>query len=661
MTTYEKTESAEVEKMLSYIDPDISRSIWIAIGAALKDEYGDETGRQLFETWSKTGTKYQERQFSSDWKALAKRTSAKPSTMGTVVHHAKQGGYASSRARREVITEAKTPRASPSPSFSNPIEPSTRSSPPISESERADAFERAVAYLLRSHKGIRATRHEYSDTYYKIRIDCEDGSKTFRPLSFNSSSQTWDFCDPTEMKLPLYGLRDLVELAKEDFVYIVEGEKCVESIRSMGLVAITSANGSESAKRSDWSPLRGRSVVIIPDQDEAGAKYAAEVSTLLRGLDCEVRVLDLRGSSKETPKGFDIADWTEDSEQEECEDLGARLRSLAAEARITIPRRYETIRDALSTVAKDLSRTHGRKTLGTVSKSFKKLDEALDGWRGFGILVAKPGIGKTNLLLQVGREIVEQNPEAVFLFFSLEMDCRELLYRALCQTSGLNYSVLRKGSPPVAVAIEKGKDGLLLSKEDRAAYEEALETLGKYGDRIRLVERDEVAKDFSGSFEEICRDFMLKKRATRAFVIVDHLAKIPSSETEPLAKDDARIDLLLQSQRRLGEDCCVVAISESRKTDYEAPSMESAKGSSEIAYSPDFMLALSDANPSDDDARDLHPRRIRVSILKGRAGTARRSIYLDNHWKEQRYEESEDQSPPPSDEYKSGRKRGESR
>jgi hypothetical protein len=214
------------------------------------------------------------------------------------------------------------------------------------------------------------------------------------------------------------------------------------------------------------------------------------------------------------------------------------------------------------------------------------------------------------------------------------MASEEMLFRALCQASKMNYGLLRKGSGHLT---PKGDDGLRLSKEHRQKFEEGLAILRKSGDRIRFVERADIGPNFAESFEAIVRSFMIAKGATRAFVVVDHLAKIPSGETESLAKDDQRIDTLLRTQRSLGEDCCIVAISESRKTDFAEPSMESAKGSTEISYSPDFMIAL--ANESKDAPENTHPRRMKVSILKGRAGMKREEILLDHLWKDQRLEE----------------------
>jgi 5S rRNA maturation endonuclease (ribonuclease M5) len=103
---------------------------------------------------------------------------------------------------------------------------------------------------------------------------------------------------------PLFNLPGL--LADEAAaVFVVEGEKCVDSLASLGLPATTSAGGSEAANKSDWSPLAGRDVIILPDNDEAGRRYAEDVRRILGGLQAKVRICCLDGLLDE---GKDVAD-----------------------------------------------------------------------------------------------------------------------------------------------------------------------------------------------------------------------------------------------------------------------------------------------------------------------------------------------------------------
>jgi len=102
---------------------------------------------------------------------------------------------------------------------------------------------------------------------------------------------------------PLYRLADLVVANR---IYITEGEKAAEAARSMGLIATTSAHGSQSPQRTDWSPLAGRECVILPDNDDPGRHYADAVVQILQRLHPRpvIKIVELPG----LPPGGDIAD-----------------------------------------------------------------------------------------------------------------------------------------------------------------------------------------------------------------------------------------------------------------------------------------------------------------------------------------------------------------
>ncbi|HTH17370.1 MAG TPA: AAA family ATPase, partial [Magnetospirillum sp.] len=108
-----------------------------------------------------------------------------------------------------------------------------------------------------------------------VRWDKADG-KEFRP--FAKTGAEWRLGDPDGL-WPLYQLPALLQSPGR--VYVCEGEKAADAVRSLGLTATTSAHGANSAKRTDWTPVASRQVVILPDHDDAGGKYAEEVIALL--------------------------------------------------------------------------------------------------------------------------------------------------------------------------------------------------------------------------------------------------------------------------------------------------------------------------------------------------------------------------------------------
>jgi hypothetical protein len=109
-------------------------------------------------------------------------------------------------------------------------------------------------------------------------------------------------------------LYNLDKLPKAPQVFVVEGEKAAEAVANLGLVSTTSAHGANSPGRSDWTPLAGKDVVILPDHDTEGESYAGKVTRLLAQLEPEptVRIVLLESiwrTEKPVPEGGDVADW----------------------------------------------------------------------------------------------------------------------------------------------------------------------------------------------------------------------------------------------------------------------------------------------------------------------------------------------------------------
>ena len=138
-----------------------------------------------------------------------------------------------------------------------------------------------------------------------VRYDDKDGGKRVLPWSVNDRRRWVNkaISDPR----PLYDLHILSKLAEGSRVFVVEGEKCAESLKALGLTATTSSNGSKAAGKSDWSPLAGMDVIVLPDNDEPGAVYREDVLDLLHQLEPRpsIRVVDLPG----LPDKGDVADW----------------------------------------------------------------------------------------------------------------------------------------------------------------------------------------------------------------------------------------------------------------------------------------------------------------------------------------------------------------
>ena len=99
---------------------------------------------------------------------------------------------------------------------------------------------------------------------YVLRFETKP--KTFRPLTLWRAAADGKLQWRRESwppKRPLYGLRRLAERPSAGVV-VCEGEKATDAATRLlpGFVVVTSPNGSKSASKTDWSPLRGRAVTV---------------------------------------------------------------------------------------------------------------------------------------------------------------------------------------------------------------------------------------------------------------------------------------------------------------------------------------------------------------------------------------------------------------
>ena len=155
--------------------------------------------------------------------------------------------------------------------------------------------------------------------YYKPRVkthaDLPDSVKRKELRSFH-----WDGSKfvpkeppaPPEGK-PLYAL-ELIAMHQSAVVTVTEGENKADAINKAAMqgsledaIVATTSGGASSAQAANWGHLLGRPVVIFPDNDEAGAKYAEDVAQCLIGIAASVNVLDI-ATLNLPPKG-DAVDW----------------------------------------------------------------------------------------------------------------------------------------------------------------------------------------------------------------------------------------------------------------------------------------------------------------------------------------------------------------
>src|SRR5690606_36160190 len=103
----------------------------------------------------------------------------------------------------------------------------------------------------------------------------------------------------------LYRLPELIAAREQNReILFVEGESCCDVLAEHGFEATTS--GGVTSWRSDFAEhFRGARVVLWPDADEPGERFAGTVAADLAAVVKELRVLRFDGK----PKGWDAADF----------------------------------------------------------------------------------------------------------------------------------------------------------------------------------------------------------------------------------------------------------------------------------------------------------------------------------------------------------------
>lgn len=108
------------------------------------------------------------------------------------------------------------------------------------------------------------------------RLVDERGKKTFKQYKYDTLFESWLPGKPEGPEIP-YKLPELLAANPDEPWWLVEGEKSVNYLRSLGLQATTASGGS-----SKWAPelnewFTGRDVFVIPDNDDIGRTYARKI------------------------------------------------------------------------------------------------------------------------------------------------------------------------------------------------------------------------------------------------------------------------------------------------------------------------------------------------------------------------------------------------
>ena len=268
--------------------------------------------------------------------------------------------------------------------------------------EHAPADERESSRIL--------TTYDYRDArgallFQTVRLE----PKAFRQRRPNPDRQgEWHWNLQGVMPV-LYKLPEL-RAAPEKAVWIVEGEKDVERLAQLGLLATCNAMGAGKWRPEYAAELADRHVLIIPDNDPVGRQHALNIANQVAIVAASVRMLELPGLSDHG----DVSDWLAQPGhgRAELEQLAKSTPVWGKQRREAPPRRV------VIPTLKELLAKHFEEPRMIVETLIPE---------GTTLLVGGPKVGKTMLMEHIALAVAQGG----YVMGRIKVDCGRSVYLAL--------------------------------------------------------------------------------------------------------------------------------------------------------------------------------------------------------------------------------------
>ena len=166
------------------------------------------------------------------------------------------------------------------------------------------------------------TDEDGKELFQVVRLHYLDGKpgKTFRQRRYDPADPKANRAGfvnsvPSEIRdSTLYRMPQVAKAISEGKpVFVVEGEKDVETLERLGHVATCNPGGAGKWRDGYSRILAGADVIILPDNDSrwngyTGQNHAYDVALKLQGIAKRVRLVDLKEACAELPEKGDISD-----------------------------------------------------------------------------------------------------------------------------------------------------------------------------------------------------------------------------------------------------------------------------------------------------------------------------------------------------------------
>ncbi len=377
---------------------------------------------------------------------------------------------------------------------------------------------------------------------------CRTQDKKFIPFSW--TNEGW-----VSRRPPIKSLYRSEYLDKQASrpVIVVEGEKTADAAAQIFRSAdvVSWVGGAANVTAGDWDLLKGRTVIIWPDNDEPGIQAAHKIAKLIDSL--EIYVIN---TSSLPPK----ADLADDINRETIQRLfktrtkisGPMIRGL-----------YD-----INKLATDLNKRVEGLTFG-----FPEMDKHIRlPNSGIVVIEGRTNHGKSAFMINLTANLLKKT-NAVVLYASYEIPAADTNLKLVKCLEGAEYSV---------TSFENDKIYADRMKDNKSAgYSELTEYVS--GGRLYMTD-EQITGD------EICKAMkQLKGLGVPVVVCLDYFQLIPSDNRVPryLAIKHS-MEMLRAEAHKLG----VVVVGGSQLTNGDSPFSDTAREGQDIRFSAELTLKV---------------------------------------------------------------------
>ena len=388
---------------------------------------------------------------------------------------------------------------------------------------------------------------------------------------------------------------------KDTTIFITEGIYDALSIEQMGYNAIALMGiGSTRLINLIKYYKPNANIIMMLDNDSAGKSHTLNILNELNTLNMQnIKCIDSMEIIENYPKLIEYKDAND-----MLINVSDSLKSFLKEnhKKINTNEDTERLENANASNNLDYFRTiEQQPAVKIVSTGFNTLDKDLKGGlrSAFYVLGAVSNLGKTAFLMQMADQVAKGgNP---VLYFSLEMDKKELMARSIARTTYIQVGdrTDKEGNPIASDTFDilDNVKYATYNKDKKDVINTSINIYYNIAKNMYIVSGRYKEKDTSrrmtiNDVEKIVKDF-IKYNKVAPIVFIDYMQIL--APTDPRATDKQNMDEVVDRLKQIAveQDTPVIAISSYNRDNYYEPANLSAfKESGAIEYGADFVLAL---------------------------------------------------------------------